>query len=430
MFLNFHFLVCLIGLLVLGQTANAQRQLIDRIAAVVDDEAILESEVQNYAYFEALNQKIDPEKNKDEYEKLERNILESLINQKILLAQAKLDSVTVDESQVESTLDQQIQQRVQQAGGEEALEKYLGKKITEIRKLYRNNVRKQLLTQKIQSSRFQDIKISRSEVETFFKTYQDSLPEVGNSINMSHILMEVKAGEAAYEEARKLATYLLDSLKRGGDFAALAKKYSSDPGSAKKGGELGWFNRADFVKEFAEAAVKLEPGEISDIVKTQFGYHIIQLIQKSGDKINTRHILIGVNANEDDKKATIEKLKQIRQDILDGKTTMEEAALKYSDDPAKKGNLGNLGWIEISTFQDKAFLQAAQSLKVGEISEPFETSFGYHIVKLNDRREKRKMNLREDWQSIENMAMNQKQAKEMDKWLKEIRSKFYVDVRM
>lgn len=428
--LNFLFAICLLILLVFGQTAFAQRQLIDRIAAVVDDEAILESEVQNYAYFEALNQKIDPEKNKDEYEKLERNILESLINQKILLAQAKLDSVTVDESQVESTLDQQIQQRVQQAGGEEALEKYLGKKITEIRKLYRNNVRKQLLTQKIQSSRFQDIKISRSEVETFFKTYEDSLPEVGNSINMSHILMEVKAGDAAYEEARKLAVHILDSLKRGGDFAALAKKYSNDPGSAKKGGELGWFNRADFVKEFAEAAVKLEPGEISDIVKTQFGYHIIQLIQKSGDKINTRHILIGVNATEDDKKATMEKLKQIRQDILDGKTTLEEAALKYSDDPAKKGNLGNLGWIEVSTFQDKAFLSAAQSLKVGEISEPFETSFGYHIVKLNDRREKRKMNLREDWQSIENMAMNQKQAKEMDKWLKEIRSKFYVDVRM
>ncbi|MBX7150914.1 peptidylprolyl isomerase [bacterium] len=430
MYLNFRFLACLLCLFLFGQTAIAQRQIIDRIAAVVDDEAILESEVQNYAYFEALNQKIDPEKNKDEYDKLERNILESLINQKILLAQAKLDSVTVDESQVESTLDQQIQQRVQQAGGEDALEKYLGKKISEIRKLYRNNVRKQLLTQKIQSSRFQDVKISRSEVETFFKTFQDSLPEVGNSINMSHILMEVKAGDAAYEEARKLAATLLDSLKRGGDFAALAKKYSNDPSSAKKGGELGWFNRADFVKEFAEAAVKLEPGEISDIVKTQFGYHIIQLIQKSGDKINTRHILIGVNATEDDKKATIEKLKQIRQDILDGKTTLEEAALKYSDDPAKKGNLGNLGWIEISTFQDKAFLQAAQSLKTGEISEPFETSFGYHIVKLNDRREKRKMNLREDWQSIENMAMNQKQAKEMDHWLKEIRSKFYVDVRM
>ncbi len=408
----------------------AQRQLVDKVAAVVDDEVILASEVQQYAYFEAANQKINPQSNPEEYTRIEKKVLEALINQKILLAQAKLDSIIIDEAQVDQTLEQQIQERVQQAGGEQELEKYLGKSIKEIRKLYRPNIKKQLLTQKIQSSRFSDIKISRSEIENFFETNKDSLPEVGSSINISQILVEIKPGEAAFEESKKTAVQLLDSIKKGADFAQLAKIFSNDPSSGKKGGDLGWYNRTDFVKEFAEAASRLEPGEISDVVRTEFGYHIIQMIEKNMDKIHVRHILIGVPTTPHDKTAAKEKLEKIRQDILDGTITFEKAALQYSDDPAKKGNLGNLGWIEIATFQDKSFLKVSQSLKVGEISAPFETNFGFHILRLNDKRDQRKLNLKEDWQNIESMALRQKQFKEMEKWIAQIRTKFYVDVRM
>ncbi len=410
-----------------------EKQLIDRIAAVVDDEIILLSEVQQYAYFDAVNQKIDPEKDKAAYEALEKRVLESLINQKILLAQAKLDSIVVEESQVDQALDQQIQQRIDQAGSEEALEKILGKKVSELRRLYRGNVRKQLLTQKIQSTRFNDVKVSRSEVEQFFAAYKDSLPNIGESVNLSHILLEVKPGEEAYREAKVLAQTILDSIRRkGGNFEDLAKAYSSDPGSARKGGDLGWFNRSDFVKEYADAAIRLEEGQISDLVKTQFGYHIIQLLGRSGEKIHTKHILIGVKVTQDDKDRTRKRIAEIRQDILDDKITFEAAAIQYSDDPAKKGNLGNLGWIEISSLQDKAFLQAAQQLKKGEISEPVESSLvtGYHIIRLNDRREKRVLTLKEDWQTIEGYALNQKQTREIEAWLNEIRSKFFVDIRI
>lgn len=412
---------------------SQERQLIDKIAAVVDDEIILMSEVQQYAYFEAVNQKVDPEKDKEAYRRLEKRILESLINQKVLLAQAKVDSIVVEDAQVDQTLDQQIQQRVEQAGGEEALEKILGKKISELRRLYRVNVRKQLLTQKIQSSRFSDIKVSRSEVEQFFQTYKDSLPRVGESVNLSHILLEVKPGDSAYAEARDFAQLLLDSIRqKGGDFSALAKAYSSDPGSSRKGGDLGWFNRADFVKEFADAAVRLEEGQVSDLVKTQFGYHIIQLLGRSGDKIHTKHILIGVKTTNLDKERAKEKLASIRQDIVDNTMTFETAAVKFSDDPAKKGNQGNLGWIELTTLQDKVFLQAAKAMEVGQISEPLESSLvtGYHIIRLNDRRLERILTLRDDWQAIESMALNRKQSLEMEKWLTQIRERFYIDVRM
>jgi peptidyl-prolyl cis-trans isomerase SurA len=410
--------------------AAAQLQMVDRIAAVVDDEVILASEVQNYAYFEALNQKINPQQDTASYNRILRRVLDALINQKILLAQARVDSLTVDEAHVDQTLEQQIQERVQQAGGEQALESYLGKSIREIRKLYRGNVRKQLLAQKIQSTRAQDIKVSRSEVEHFYETFLDSLPSVDESIHISHILMEVKPGEEAYGEAQTVASRVLDSLRRGGDFAELARTYSADPGSAKKGGDLGWFNRADFVKEFADAAVKLEPGERSGLVRTQFGYHIIEMIEKTGDKIHVRHILIGVSTTKADREATIERLKALRGDILAGKTTFEDAVLKYSDDPAKKGNLGNLGWIELASFQDKAFLGASRDLKAGELSDVFETSFGLHIVRMNDRRERRRMTLKDDWQTIEDMALRRKQAKEMDQWIQQIRSRFYVDIRI
>lgn len=192
----------------------AQRQLIDKVAAVVDDEVILASELQQYAYFEAANQKINPQTQPEEYAKIEKRLLEALINQKILLAQAKLDSIVIDESQVDQALDQQIQERIQQAGGEQELEKYLGKTIKEIRKLYRANVKKQLLTQRIQSTRFNDIKISRTEVENFYETNKDSLPVVGASINISQILIEIKPGEAAFEESKKrLYCFLIPSAR-------------------------------------------------------------------------------------------------------------------------------------------------------------------------------------------------------------------------
>lgn len=407
-----------------------QKQVVDKIAAVVDDEIILMSEVNNYAYFEAANQKLDAQKDTAAYNKIVFKVLDALINQKILLAQAKVDSVVIDEAQVDQTLDQQIQERVQQAGSEQALEKYLGKSIKEIRKTYRSNVRKQLLTQRIQSSRFQDVKISRSEVEQFFKTYKDSLPEIGESINISHILMEVKPGDAAFEQARVKAAQVMDSLRAGSDFAAMAKTYSTDPGSGRKGGDLGWFNRSDFVKEFADAAVRLEPGEMSGLVRTQFGYHVIQMIEKAGEKIHVRHILIGVTTTGADKDSTLARLQRLRQDLLEQKLTFEEAALKYSDDPAKKGNMGNLGWIEIASFQEKAFLAACEPLKIGECSDVFETTFGFHIVKMIDRRDRRAANLRDDWQSIESMAMQQKQSREMEKWLSQIRSRFYIDIRL
>ncbi|HMZ04883.1 MAG TPA: SurA N-terminal domain-containing protein, partial [bacterium] len=161
-------------------SAQTGRQLIDKIAAVVDDEAIMMSEVQQYAYFEAMNLHINPS-NTEEFDKIMKRVLETMIQQKIMLAQARFDSITIDEAQVEQSLEQQIRERVQQAGGEDELERAMGKSVKELKRLYRPNIRKQMLAQRIQSTKFNDVKVSRSEIEKFFEEFQDSLPQIGAS---------------------------------------------------------------------------------------------------------------------------------------------------------------------------------------------------------------------------------------------------------
>lgn len=415
--------VCLPG-------AFAQQQMIDRIAAVVDDEIILESEVNQYALNLAYSYKINPQTDPDKFETLKKQAIDILVNQKILLAQAKLDSIEVSEDQVEQTLNDNLQNMIKQFGSQKAFEEYYGLSLERIRKQYRDEVRKQIMVQQIQGKKFRNVSVSRSEIEDFFSVYRDSLEDVGESVNISHILMEIKPGEETLKKALDKAKLLVDSLNAGSSFERLAKEYSDDPGSASKGGELGWFDRNAFVKEFAQAATALEVGERSGIVKTEYGFHIIQLQGKKGNQINTRHILIASSPGEEDKIATFEKLTQVRQDILDGKITFEEAAQQYSDDPEKKGNQGNLGWIEVNTMKEQAYLDAIAGLQIGEICQPFETAFGLHIVLLKGTRGRRKVNLKEDWQFVEQLALEKKRADEFQNWLQSIKKDFYIDVRM
>ena len=184
------------------------------------------------------------------------------------------------------------------------------------------------------------------------------------------------------------------------------------------------------MKEFEEAAYALNVGEISDIVRTQFGFHIIQLVDKQGERINTRHILIQLQPTEEDEKAIVEKLKEIRQKILNGEATFSEMALKYSDDPNVEKDQGHLGQFEVENFQIKAFEAAVKKLQVGEISEPFRTEFGYHIIRLNDRQPARKLSLEKDWQQIEAFAKEYKRNQAFEKMLQELRREVPIDVKI
>ncbi len=404
------------------------QEALDRIVAVVDDQIILQSELLQYAYSLAVQLNIDPRRQPDKFNELRNGALESLIAQKVLLTKAKEDSVTVEQRQVDQVLDERLKGMVEQLGSEEKVEEYFGQPLRKVKRTLRENIEEGLLVRTLQQKKFREIKVSRREVEDFFVAMKDSMPGVKAAVHLRHILLNITAGEAAVKTAQAKIDTLLKRVRRGEDFAKLARLYSEDPGSAAKGGELGMIQRGDFVKEFEETAFALQPDEISGAVRTQFGFHIIQLIERRGEKVNARHILIRLATSADDEKETAAFGARLRDDILAGKISFEDAAKKYSTDQTTNEKGGDLGWFEADQLQVPAFREAARTLKPGEISPPLKTQYGFHLVRLEERRDPRQFTLADDWQQIHEMAMNVKGEKEFQTWVNALKKQMYIRV--
>ncbi|MDZ7263117.1 MAG: peptidylprolyl isomerase [candidate division KSB1 bacterium] len=407
----------------------AAQQVLDRVMAVVEDEIILQSELTQYALNAAFQMRIDPRRDVEKFEQLQKDLLQNLINQKILFKQAEEDSIVVDDRRVDAALDEQIKRMVQQLGSEAEVEKQLNMSISKIKRTFREDVRKNLMVERLQETRFGQIKISRREVEEFYATMKDSLPELRETVDISHILLEVKAGGESERQAREKITALLQRARSGEKFEDLCQQYSEDPGSRVRGGEIGFMQRGDFVPEFEEVAFLLNPGDLSDIVKTRFGFHIIQCIDRKGDKINVRHLLIRLEPNTSDEDVTRARIDSIRGLLDAPDAKFDEIAKKFSDDETTREQGGHLGLFEVENLQEREFRFALEKLKPGEVSAPFKTRFGWHILKLNSRQEPRKISLDKDWERIEAFALSVKRQKEFQKWLDEIKKDVYVEIK-
>ena len=368
------------------------QQLIDGIAAVVGKEIILRSDIQQYAQNYIIQNKINVQANPGLMEKLKTQTLDKLIEQKLLLAKAQEDTVKVDDGLLDQKVDERIQYLLNQLGSEDKLEKTFGSPLKKIKRDTRKIIKEQMLVEQVRATKFRTMKISRREVESFYATYKDSLPSLKETVDISHILKLVKPSEEAQKKAFDKISDILKQIQNGADFSKLAEKYSDDPASARRGGDLGMISRGDFVPEFEAAAYKLKDGEISGIVQTQFGFHIIQMIERRGEKIHTKHILVRLVPSVEDEQRTINELKAIRQKILDG-ADFGAMADKYSDDENVVKDHGHLGIFEVENMVIPQFKKVVQTMKIGDISEPFKTDFGYHIVKLNDRQAARKYSL-------------------------------------
>lgn len=409
--------------------SGAAQQVLDKVVAVVGDDVILQSELMQYSLNLAFQLQLDPRKNPDRFEQLQQETLQNLINQKILLEKAKEDTVEVDERQVDTALEEQINRMIQQLGSEKKLEEQLNMSISKIKRTFREDVRKNLMVDKLQQTKVSTIKITRREIEEFYNTMKDSLPELKETVDLSHILLEIKAGSESERVAREKIDALLQRVKQGEKFEDLCRQYSEDPGNKDRGGEIGFMQRGDFVPEFEEVAFLLEPGEISDIVKTRFGFHIIQCIDRKGDKINVRHLLIRLEANAGDETATEGEIKKIRAMLDEPGANFEELVKQFSNDETTKEQGGHIGKFEVENLQEREFIAAIQQLNPGEISQPFKTRFGWHILKLNERQEPRKLSIQKDWDKIELWALNIKRQKEFQKWLEEVKKDVYVDIK-
>lgn len=417
----------LAALVLFAAQASFAEDLVDRVLVEVDDEIILESEVFQYVQDVMLRNK-DQYKTRAEIEELKERVLDELINQKIMLALAEEDTtVIVDDRRVDQTLDERINQLVQALGGDESkLEDYYGKPVRQIRREFRKQVRESMLVEQVRNKKMANVTVTRLEVEDFYKRNIKDLPTLPARINVSHILLVVEPTDSATSIAKARADSLYNQLLKGVEFDKLAIEFSDDRGSGAKGGLLGTVQRGDFVPEFEEVAYALEEGEISEPVRSRFGFHIIRLNWRKGEKINTSHILINLKPTAADEQRTIQQMNDIKKQI-DAGADFAELAKKYSkdEDTAKLG--GELGWFDEPALQNE-FKLIAKDLEKGEVSEPFRTRFGIHILKLNDRTEERPIELLGDWERLSSMAQMEKQDKVYKEWLEKAKKDVYIRI--
>lgn len=411
----------------------AQNNVIDKIIAIVGEEIILKSDIENEFLHEQGQGLISASSD------YRAEILERQLIQKLLLAQARLDSISVTEDEVENEVNSRIQYLTANIGSRERLETYFGKNIEEIKSDMRAPIREKLITESMQQHIVDKIRSTPSEVKAFFKKLpKDSLPDVPDKYEIQQIVIKPTVSEAEKERIRdRLRSFREQILNGEKTFSTLAVMYSED-GSSVRGGELGYATKSVWDPAFAEAAFSLKPGKISKIVESEFGFHIIQLIDRQGEKINVRHIVLQPKISDAEREEALHRLDTIRGYITDNKMTFDEAAYYFSTDKKTRNNGGLLSSPNsLDSRIEKAEIRGEMAkqvnrMKVGEISEPFmdreEAREEYKIIKVKAYYPQHKANLDDDWMTFESMLKNQKQLEKMEKWIKEKQANTYIHI--
>ncbi len=410
------------------------QKVIDRIVAIVGESTILESDIESqYLQMQAEGRRLPAEN-------MKCNILEDIMVQKLLLHQARLDSLVVDEGQVERQLDARLQYYIQMIGSKEKLEKYFHKSYLEIKEDFREPMREQLLTQQMQQEIIKDVKMTPREVRSYYRNLPpDSIPEIPEQFIIQQIQINPPYSEEARLAARQKLLELRKRILEGESFKTLAMLYSEDPGSARNGGELGYQGKAQLVKNFAQVAFSLKQGQVSQIVETPFGYHIIQMIDRKGDQVNVRHILVKPKLSADAIRRAMKLLDSIAYQIRMDSISFERAAFRFSEDE-KTRTLGGLmvnpatGDTRFTLAQlDQKMADVVSRLKPGEISDPFQYvdntgNVVFKIIKLKAVIPAHKANLDLDYDLLQNMAKRGKQQEVFHDWIREEQKVTYVRV--
>ncbi len=422
-----------------AQVASAQMApvkdggTLDAVVAVVGKHPIFKSSIDAQAEMFLL-QRGAANVNPDSMMSLRKQVLESEIDQKLLLAKADEDSVTVTEQEVDNQIDDLLKGYVTRFGSEAEVERQFGHTITELKASpdLRARTRENLI---VQQERYKVLppatSISRQDVEKFFQIYKDSLPTIGAEVELATIVALIKPLPNQKERSRDLANAIEDSLKHGADFALLAKRYSQDA-NASNGGDLGAsYPRGTFLPAFEEAAFKLKPGEISDVVETEQGFHIIKLVERRGEEVHVAQILIKPTINTQDEAAVRDTLLLLRDSARHG-SDFAKLAENHSDDAETRSFGGNLGRIRLEELAPEQ-RSVLDSLKEGDISDPIHIAYaanrtGFQIVKLIRKIPAHKTSLEEDYREIEAAALQWKQSQDFSRWLAHARTTIYVDV--
>jgi len=417
-------------------SGNAQYQggpVVDKIVAKIDNQIVLKSEVE-LGYLQAKQQNTGLLESQ-----LKCKVFEQLLINKMMLAKADIDSVTVEDNMVDDQLTRRMNYMIQTIGSKEKLEEYYRKTIDQFKAELKKDVKDQMLIQKVQEGISKNMKVTPSEVKKFFNEIpKDSLPFFSTEMEVGQIVIFGKVGKAKKLEARKKLEDLKKQIVEGGvDFEFLAKAYSQDPGSAKDGGNLGFWGKGAMVPEYEAAAMKLEPKGLSDIVESAFGYHLIQLIEKKGNEYNSRHILIKPEAGEDDQMSAFTKLDSLRRALIGDSIKFEDAAKKYSEDKetAQFGGFftdPQTGVNRIATDNmDPTIFFTVDSLKPGSYTKPlpFKTQDGKkgaRILYFKSKILPHEANLKQDYQKIQSATLEKKKGEAIKKWFKKTKSEVFI----
>tara|TARA_R110001592_G_scaffold363109_2_gene680447 strand:- start:142196 stop:143527 length:1332 start_codon:yes stop_codon:yes gene_type:complete len=420
-----------IGLSLITLIGWAQGTVIDQVEAVVGGEILLLSELEE--------QKGQFRQQRIPYDKCVA--AEQTLISKLFLHRAKVDSLVVSPDQVEGEMDRRLRYFMQQFGSVERLEEFYDKKLVEIKAEFRKSLKDQLLIQQMQGQVSQSVIITPEDIAAYFETIpKDSLPLINAEVKVSHIVMYPPLDPIQIQSVKdRLKQYKKQAETGEREFSTLAILYSEDPGSATKGGELGMVSKGSMVAEFDAVALSLKNGEVSDVFKTQFGYHIIQMIERRGESYNARHILLKPGVTADAMRDVQNKLDSISTLIAEEKMTFEEAAEKFSDDEDSKSSGGQIinpatgsASFSMNEIEPQMFL-SIDNLEVNDISNPViytnsSQKKGYRLVKLMDRTEPHTANLIDDYQIIQNVAFENLKQKEIDKWIKTNLKKTYINL--
>ena len=419
----------------LGISRPKGQELLDGIMVKVDNQIVLRSDVELIYAQEvarAAGKPLPPD--------LKCKILQSLVLNKLMLAKAETDSVVVEDKTVNSEVDRRMAYFVQQIGSEKRLEEQYNKPIKALKDDLRPQIKEQLTQQKVQETITGKVAVTPREVAQYFsRVPKDSLPYFSTEVEVGQIVIPAKVNDQAKQAAMAKLNDIRAQVLAGADFATLAKQYSEDPGSAKEGGYLGFFKRGELVPEYEAASMKLEPGQLSPVVQSQFGFHLIQFIERKGNTYSTRHILLKPETGAADASASAKQLTRLRQQILSDSISFAKAAKDNSSDKQSSTNGGLLanrqdGGSRLPLDKlDPAIFFVIDTMKVGHITPPmpYRTDEGkdaMRILYLKSNTPPHQANLEQDYQKIAAAALNEKRNKALDEWFAKNRGSVYLEV--
>ena len=419
------FIFCVFTTFLVGQE---QPQYIDGVAAVIEEHIVLKSDLAQMVNMTAVQNGLDPSKDPGSFLRLQGSVLRSMVDQKILLEMAEVDSIFVEEKEVDQNLEQQVQMLVAQAGSEKRAVEILGQSLSDFRREFWYDMRDRLISEKYQQQLLNSINVTRGDVVEFYKTYRDSLPPIPTRVKVRHLLIPISPSESSKNKSVSLLDSIKEQVLGGADFGLLASEHSQDPGSKNSGGSLGWVTRGSLVKSFETAAFTADIGEVVGPVETSFGFHLLETMAKQGEKIKVRHILSIPEKTMDDNKRAFDFATKLKQDSIKTVEDFKIAVKRHTFDETTRKIGGDLGWIDPTNYSIPEIGQAINIIGMDSCSAPINSSLGFHLLWFEGIKKGGRPNTTDHWPDIEAMALNKKKMDWYRDWIERARNRFFIQI--